>query len=65
MAVLTLVDFRKELQDAILRLQNIAKKIDEQALEESAVNEKAAQHAEAVAQARRELANEREVVVKK
>lgn len=48
-------EFRKELQDAILRLQRIANKIDEDHLKEVAQNEVDAARNAAVAQARREI----------
>lgn len=48
-------EFRRELQDAILRLQKIANKIDEDQLKEVAQNEIDAARNAAVAQARREI----------
>lgn len=49
-------EFRRELQDAILRLQRIAQKIDDDHLKEVEQNEVDAARNDAVAQARREIA---------
>jgi hypothetical protein len=48
-------EFRKELQDAILQLQRIAQKIDDDHSKEITFNEEEARRNAAVAQARREI----------
>lgn len=48
-------EFRRELQDAILRLQRIAQKIDDDHLKETTFNDEEKARNIAVAQARREI----------